>query len=67
MSSDLEPKGEGLRRAVRWISDQRLGRPDADMKKIVEEAGLRYNLDPPDQEWLWHTFVVAHPEPDDKP
>jgi len=64
MSSDLEPKGESLRRAVRWISDQRLANPHADIKAIVNEAGLRYNLDPPDQEWLWHAFVVSHSEPD---
>ncbi len=53
----LDPKGEPLRRAVRWISDQRQANPDADIKKLVEEAGLRFDLDPPDQEFLWHTMV----------
>ncbi len=55
----LEPKGEPLRRAVRWISDQRLDNPTLDIKKLVEEAGLRFDLTPPDQEFLWHTFVLG--------
>lgn len=53
----LEPKGEPLRRAIRWISDERQSNPDADIKKLVEEAGLRFDLGPPDQEFLWHTLV----------
>jgi len=58
MSIDLEPKGEPLRRAVRWISEHRQDDPAADIKKLVEEAGLRFDLPPLDQEYLWHTFVT---------
>jgi hypothetical protein len=54
----VEPAGEPLRRAVRWISDERLANPKADIKKLVAEAGLRFDLTPPDQEFLWHTFVL---------
>ena len=60
----LEPKGEALRRAVRWISDQRTDNPSADIKKLVAEAGLRFDLSPPDQEFLWHTLVLGgEPKP----
>lgn len=58
MSIDLLPQGEPLRRAVRWISDRRTDDPKVDIKKLVEEAGLRFDLPPLDQEYLWHTFVV---------
>jgi hypothetical protein len=58
MSSDLEPKGESFRRALRWISEERQARPDADIKKIILEAGLRFDLPPLDQEFLWNKFVV---------
>jgi hypothetical protein len=59
----LDPKGEPLRRALRWISDQRQAVPDADIKKLVAEAGLRFDLTPPDQEFLWHTLVQGGGEP----
>jgi hypothetical protein len=59
MSTDLLPAGETLRKAVRWISEQRRDDPGANIKKLVEEAGLRFDLPPLDQEYLWHTFVQA--------
>jgi hypothetical protein len=55
----LDPKGEPLRRALRWISDQRQAAPDIDVKKLVAEAGLRFDLAPPDQEFLWHSLVLG--------
>ena len=57
MSTALEPKGEPLRKAVRWISDRRRDDPDADVKALVNEAGFRFDLDPLDQEYLWHALV----------
>jgi nucleotide-binding universal stress UspA family protein len=57
----LESKSEALRRAVRWISDARSGQADADVKKLVAEAGLRFDLTPLDQEFLWDTFVRQRP------
>jgi len=41
------PTGEGLRRALRWLSDQ--GRHDLD---AVEEACRRFDLSPLDEEFL---------------
>ena len=50
--SALLPGGEDLRRAVRWISDRRRDEPDTPVWKLVDEAALRYDLSPPDAEFL---------------
>jgi hypothetical protein len=59
MSTPLEPKGEPLRKAVRWISDHRKDDPRADIRALVNEAGFRFDLDPLDQEYLWNHLVVG--------
>ena len=43
----VQPRGEGLRRAVRWLSDE--GRHDA---AAVEEACRRFDLSPLEEEFL---------------
>lgn len=58
--SDLLPKGESLRRAIRWISENRQD-PGADIAKLVQEAGVRFDLSPLVQEYLWRTFVLHKP------
>jgi hypothetical protein len=58
MPSELQPPGESLRRALRWIGAARLADANADVKRLVAEAGLRFDLTPPEQEYLWHTLVL---------
>ena len=47
----LLPEGEGLRRAVAWLAEQ----PDRDARAI-EEASLRFNLSPLDEQFLLDHF-----------
>ena len=49
---ELVPEGEPLRRAVAWISDRRRERPDSPVWKLVEEASVRFDLSPLDQQFL---------------
>lgn len=51
--SSLLPRGEGLRRAVRWLAEQR--RHDL---AAVEEAARRFDLSPRDEDFLIARFVV---------
>jgi len=37
---------ELLRRAVRWISAERQERPHEKISKLLEEAGIKFNLSP---------------------
>lgn len=57
MSDTILPSGENLRRAVKWISERRQDDPPLPMAKLLDEAALRYDLSPVDQEWLVKTFA----------
>ena len=48
----IQPKGENLRKAVKWISEERQYRPDRNYRSIIEEACLKFNLSPMDAEYL---------------
>lgn len=47
----LLPHGEALRRAIRWLSDER--RHDA---SAIEEAARRFDLGPADEDFLLRHF-----------
>jgi hypothetical protein len=56
------PEGEQLRRAIKWISDQRAADPEASLFKLVEEACLKFDLPPKDEEFLLHSLAEKSPE-----
>lgn len=62
MHRDLEPKGEALQRAIRWISAEREAQPERALAEIVNEAGPRFDLAPLETEYLWKTFVAKRAE-----
>ncbi len=45
--SNIKPRGEALRKALRWLSDQGRHGPAA-----IEEAALRFDLNPVEEEFL---------------
>ncbi len=52
----VQPEGEEIRKAVKWISDERLYAAEKPLVKLIEEAGLKFNLSPADQEYLINFF-----------
>lgn len=50
--STIMPKGENIRRAVKWISDEKQDDESKSLKKLVHEAALKFNLTPNEQEYL---------------
>ena len=52
----VQPEGEDIRKAVKWISDERQYGADKALIKLIEEAGLKFNLSPADQEYLINFF-----------
>jgi hypothetical protein len=50
------PEGEQLRKAVRWISEERQERKDVDLSKLINEACIRFDLSPTDAEFLIRFF-----------
>lgn len=45
-------QGESLRRALRWLSERRLEDPKIPRMKLIEEAALRFDLTPPETDFL---------------
>ncbi|MGE5892651.1 MAG: hypothetical protein ACM34I_01195 [bacterium] len=53
----IQPEGEQLRKAIRWISDQRIDNPQTGLFMLIEEACLKFNFPPKDEEFLSHFFT----------
>lgn len=57
MSDQLLPHGEALRRAIQWLSEQRLQEDQAaDVKVLIEQASVRFDLTPSDEAFLLRHF-----------
>lgn len=52
----VEPKGEDLRKAVKWVSEERTYHPEKKIKKIIEEACVKYDLSPMDADFMLRKF-----------
>ena len=50
------PKGERVRQAVKWISSERMEDESKPIKKLVQEAALRFNLSPKEEMELTHFY-----------
>jgi len=48
----IVPKGENVRKALKWISDCRLEDETKSISRLIQEAGLKYNLSPKDEAFL---------------
>ena len=46
------PKGENIRRALKWISDNQLDDNKKPLSRLIQEAGLRFNLSPNEEAYL---------------
>jgi hypothetical protein len=54
----IVPKGEALRRAVAWLSEQGSWTPER-----IDEASLRFDLSPSDEECLLREHRRSQDEP----
>lgn len=48
----MQPEGESLRKAVKWVSDESLKNPDLPVVTLVDQACIRFDLGPDDSEFL---------------
>jgi hypothetical protein len=48
----IQPEGEDLRKAVKWISEERQYGSNKKLSKLIEEACFKFNLSPVDAEYL---------------
>ncbi len=52
----VQPEGEDLRKAVKWISDERTYGVEKTLLKLIEDASLKFDLSPMDAEYLVNFF-----------
>ncbi|MCK4782832.1 MAG: hypothetical protein KAV87_03705 [Desulfobacteraceae bacterium] len=48
----IQPKGEKLRQAVKWISENRKEDESRSISILIQEAAHQFNLSPKDEEFL---------------
>jgi hypothetical protein len=48
----IQPEGEEIRKAVKWVSEQRKFKPGKDLHQIIEEACIKFDLSPKEAEFL---------------
>jgi hypothetical protein len=51
--AEFETDGEGIRRAIRWISEQRQANPSLKLAKAIDEAAQRFDLSPLEADFLF--------------
>ena len=52
----IQPDGEEIRRAVKWIAGERQADPEKPLKAFVEEACLKFDLSPLEADYLLRTL-----------
>jgi hypothetical protein len=55
--ADVLPKGQKVRKAVRWISDERINDESKKIENLIVKASSRFNLSPREEEFL-HDFYA---------
>lgn len=48
----VQPKGDPIRKAVKWISDELQDHPEKKKHALMEQAAVKFNLSPRDVEYL---------------
>jgi len=54
--NDIQPSGEKLRRAVKWLSEMTQACPDKSRQAIISEAVVRFDLSPKEGQFLSSKF-----------
>jgi len=53
----IQPKSENFRKAFKWVSEECKFNPGKEMKTLVEEASLKFNLSPKEADFLIRTML----------
>jgi hypothetical protein len=48
----VQPEGDMIRKAVKWVSDELQDHPEENRHKLIEQASVKFNLSPKDFEYL---------------
>jgi hypothetical protein len=48
----IQPQGESIRKAVKWLSEERQADAAADVARLVDQAAVKFDLNPMEVEFL---------------
>jgi hypothetical protein len=48
----IQPEGEQIRKAIKWISEEKQASPEKSHLRLLEEAGIKFNLSPVEEDYL---------------
>jgi hypothetical protein len=51
------PVGDHLKKAIQWIDNEKKDCPGKRILKMIDEAGMRFNLTPNDTDFLVRMYV----------
>lgn len=57
--STIQPKGEQLRRAVKWVSENLKEDASREIGPLLQEASLRFNLSPKEEAFLKEFYEAS--------
>ncbi len=60
------PTGESVRKAIKWVSQEIEANPEASLSSLVNEASLRFDLTPPEQNFLLNFFLESRQKETDE-
>jgi hypothetical protein len=63
----VQPEGEELRKATKWISDQLRYESNVSLTKAIEQASVKFDLTPKDAEFLMRFFSAKGSKPGFQP
>ena len=52
----IQPEGENLRKAVKWIVEEKKAGSSKSRQQLIEEACLNFNLTPAEAEFLSRSY-----------
>ena len=53
----IQPKGEDLRKAVKWVGEERKYNPAKELKALIDEACMKFDLSPMDADFLLRNLL----------
>jgi len=56
------PEGEQLRKAVKWVLDERRENPKTPLFSLIEKACLKFDLAPKDEDFLMRHLAEEEPK-----
>ncbi len=55
--STIMPEGDGVKKAIKWIDQEKADNPERTLMVLLDEAGMKFNLSPKDSDFLFRFFT----------